>query len=146
MTHATCRLTAKNRDQLRNPTLGNRVWDTYTSTFTIAFWVETIRIPCAEGCRPLGGANVASYAKNDSLSLLYVDKLQKFGSNKFAHRLRFVLGLIKLLREFGIFDRSVGVKLVLNYTTGSQQRIPPTPLYPPSSGIRIILLDIKGGI
>jgi len=27
MTHVTCRLTAKNRDQLRNPTLGNRVWD-----------------------------------------------------------------------------------------------------------------------
>jgi len=26
MTHVTCRLTAKNRDQLRNPTLGNRVW------------------------------------------------------------------------------------------------------------------------
>jgi len=25
MTHITCRLTAKNRDQLRNPTLGNRV-------------------------------------------------------------------------------------------------------------------------
>jgi len=30
MTHITCRLTAKNRDQLRNPTLGNRVWDTFT--------------------------------------------------------------------------------------------------------------------
>ena len=30
MTHATCRLTAKNRDQLRNPTLGNRVWATFT--------------------------------------------------------------------------------------------------------------------
>ena len=28
MTHITCRLTAKNRDQLRNPTLGNRVWAT----------------------------------------------------------------------------------------------------------------------
>ena len=26
----TCRLTAKNRDQLRNPTLGNRVWATFT--------------------------------------------------------------------------------------------------------------------
>jgi len=26
MTHVTCRLTAKNGDQLRNPTLGNRVW------------------------------------------------------------------------------------------------------------------------
>jgi len=30
MTHVTCRLTAKNRDQLRNRTLGNRVWATFT--------------------------------------------------------------------------------------------------------------------
>jgi len=30
MIHVTCRLTAKNRDQLRNPTLGNRVWATIT--------------------------------------------------------------------------------------------------------------------
>ena len=30
MTHITCRLTAKNRDQLRNPTLGNRVWAMFT--------------------------------------------------------------------------------------------------------------------
>ena len=30
MTHVTCRLTAKNRDELRNPTLGNRVWATFT--------------------------------------------------------------------------------------------------------------------
>jgi len=29
ITHVTCRLTAKNRDQLRNPTLGNRVWVTF---------------------------------------------------------------------------------------------------------------------
>ena len=29
MIHVTCRLTAKNRDQLRNPTLGYRVWATY---------------------------------------------------------------------------------------------------------------------
>jgi len=33
MTHVTCRLTAKNRDQLRNPTLGNRLWATFTFTF-----------------------------------------------------------------------------------------------------------------
>ena len=32
MTHVTCRLTAKNRDQLRNPTLGNRVWATFIFT------------------------------------------------------------------------------------------------------------------
>ena len=30
VTHVTCRLTAKNRDQLRNPTLGNRVWASFT--------------------------------------------------------------------------------------------------------------------
>ena len=30
MTHLTCRLTAKNWDQLRNPMLGNRVWATVT--------------------------------------------------------------------------------------------------------------------
>jgi len=30
MTHVTCRLTAKNPDQLRNPTLGSRVWATFT--------------------------------------------------------------------------------------------------------------------
>ena len=30
MTHITGRLTAKNRDQLRNPTLGSRVWATFT--------------------------------------------------------------------------------------------------------------------
>jgi len=29
MTHATCWLTAKNRDQLKNPTLGSRVWATF---------------------------------------------------------------------------------------------------------------------
>jgi len=32
MTHVTCKLTAKNRDQLRNPTLGNRVWATFLCT------------------------------------------------------------------------------------------------------------------
>jgi len=30
MTHVTCRLTAKYWDQLRNPTLGDRVWATFT--------------------------------------------------------------------------------------------------------------------
>jgi len=30
MTHVTCRLTAKNRDQLRNPTLGSGLWATFT--------------------------------------------------------------------------------------------------------------------
>ena len=43
MTHVTCRLTAKNRDQLQNPTLGNRVRATFT------FLVPMIRSPEAVG-------------------------------------------------------------------------------------------------
>ena len=35
VTHITCRLTAKNWDQLRNPTLGTRVWATFT------FFIDT---------------------------------------------------------------------------------------------------------
>ena len=35
MIHVTCRLTAKNRDQLRNPTLGNRVRATFTFVIDI---------------------------------------------------------------------------------------------------------------
>ena len=41
MIHVTCRLTAKNRNQLRNPTLGNRVWATFTvccSPSALAFY------------------------------------------------------------------------------------------------------------
>jgi len=36
MTHVTCSLTAKDRDQLRNPTLGKQVWATfcYTAAYT----------------------------------------------------------------------------------------------------------------
>jgi len=36
-THVTCRLTAMNRDQLRNPTLGNRVWATFYATPSVIF-------------------------------------------------------------------------------------------------------------
>ena len=41
MTRITCRLTAKNRDQLRNPTLGNRVGLWATFTFFIVDAIES---------------------------------------------------------------------------------------------------------
>jgi len=41
MTHVTCRLTAKNRDRLRNPMLGNWVWATFTSFFTEQAGIDT---------------------------------------------------------------------------------------------------------
>ena len=43
MTHVTCSLTAKNRDQLRNPMLGNRVWATFT------FYMPDIPVLHVEG-------------------------------------------------------------------------------------------------
>ena len=39
VTHVTCRLTVKNRDQLRNPTLGNRVW----AIFYLMFYYVLLR-------------------------------------------------------------------------------------------------------
>ena len=38
MIHVTCRLTAKNRDQLRNPTLGNRVCAPFFTFRWAALW------------------------------------------------------------------------------------------------------------
>jgi len=50
MTHVTCRLAAKNRDQLRNPTLGNRVWATFTFLLSNAVTRLSVRlsVPCPE--------------------------------------------------------------------------------------------------
>jgi len=39
MTLVTCRLTAKNRDQLWNPTLGNRAWSTLTFVQCSVDWL-----------------------------------------------------------------------------------------------------------
>jgi len=38
MSHVTCRLTAKKRDQLRNPTLGNQVWATLAMSWWWWWW------------------------------------------------------------------------------------------------------------
>ena len=48
MAHVTCRLTAKNRDQLRNPTVGNRVWATF---FNIDYFTFTLHSPRLLSCR-----------------------------------------------------------------------------------------------
>jgi len=44
MTHVTCGLTAKNRDHLRNPMLGNRVWATFLMSSSTFF----TSVPCIE--------------------------------------------------------------------------------------------------
>jgi len=43
MTHVTCRLTAKNRDQLRNHTLGSRKWAIYY-TCTVQLVISAVLI------------------------------------------------------------------------------------------------------
>jgi len=50
MTHVSCRLTAKNRDQLRNPTLGSRVWATFTFLFHIVSFLSHLWVFC---CREI---------------------------------------------------------------------------------------------
>ena len=57
MTQVTCRLTAKNRDQLRYPTLGNRVWATFLLTYLLTS-VIALLVGRQEGhpaCKKLSG-------------------------------------------------------------------------------------------
>ena len=56
MTHVTCRLTAKNRDQLRNPALGSRVWATFVLIFSFqcfsatCWWIKAVVITASVRC------------------------------------------------------------------------------------------------
>ena len=65
MTHVTCRQAAKNRDKLRNPTLGNRVW----ATFTVFNPKSKPNTKCYQGKDRCSGADVRWGAKVQSLSL-----------------------------------------------------------------------------
>ena len=46
MTHVTCRLTTKNRDQLRDPTFGNRVLATFTFLLLIIYVISEKKTIC----------------------------------------------------------------------------------------------------
>ena len=60
MTHVTCRLTAKNRDQLRNPTLGNRAW----AAFTFLLWlIEYLSVYVRTSFASFAGESVAAAAE-----------------------------------------------------------------------------------
>jgi len=56
MTHITCTLTAKNRDQLRNPALGNQVW----ATFTFYRYTDRVVAETSHGRSAVAGGHVAS--------------------------------------------------------------------------------------
>ena len=53
MTHVTCRLTAKNRDQPRDHTLGNRLWVTFYLILRIAMQPKTRCCVCQSKSRQL---------------------------------------------------------------------------------------------
>ena len=88
MTHVTCRLTAKNRDQLRNPTLGNRVWATFTffSSF-YALLKLTVHFPVSKLYDTIRYDtrcyfSVRSKADINQLNLLHRTKLKKVEKRK----------------------------------------------------------------
>ena len=57
MTHVTCRLTAKNFDQLRNPALGNWVWAAF-----VTLWVANdCRVACGRWIRNVPGPAAKVY-------------------------------------------------------------------------------------
>jgi len=66
MTDITCRLTAKNRDQLRSPRLCNRVWATFTF-----YQITAVRR--------------IDFSKIENASVIeIVSRLQRYGESRFA--------------------------------------------------------------
>jgi len=68
MTHVTCRLTAKNRDQLPNPTLGNRVWATFTF-FCVLYHALKAMTPFVDAFVNPSGTN--PILENNHFSIFY---------------------------------------------------------------------------
>ena len=71
MIRVTCRLTAKNRDQLRNPTLGNRIWATFFA-WSVDFGkgALTIREVANHCCNSLGVKQIAGNVDGGMLLLV----------------------------------------------------------------------------
>ena len=69
MTHVTCRLTAKNRDQLRNPTLGSRVWATFPFFIFIRHFTRVFTgwvMKCWCGCLSAARCRLFAYGPADA--------------------------------------------------------------------------------
>jgi len=73
MTHVTCRLTAKNRDQLRNPTLGNRVWATFTFLLTLKCDVVSTSVLGCGRWRAVPAKSQAEQTTENGLFYLHYD-------------------------------------------------------------------------
>jgi len=95
MTHVTCRLTAKNRDQLRNPTLGgNRVW-------AIFFFASTQLFPGSILLPPVNGVDAAAVSSRQrsgpttaaAAAAATVTAMISVGSEISARRTRQQIGL-----------------------------------------------------
>ena len=77
MIHVTCRLTAKNGDQLRNPTLGSRVWATFT--FLCMYVCILLDATDAHLITNIESKNRITYSsKENNQKLFYLTKLQKY--------------------------------------------------------------------
>ena len=70
MTHVIGRLIAKNRDQLRNPTLSNRVLATF---YRRVYDLRHLQADCQEP-----GSAPAPYARQSSTDYLYLFKTAQF--------------------------------------------------------------------
>jgi len=67
MTHITCRLTAKNRDQLRNPTLGSRVWATFFIVLYPLNGDRVVSVDSVTSLHPWSGCGTVLYCRQASV-------------------------------------------------------------------------------
>ena len=121
MTHITCRLTAKNRDQLRNPTLGNRLWATFTFTKTnrVRYYPS---VSHSESTRPTCHACLSQqqYTTDACTTRVYLDSARTHQTAIQCHdiasrRLRGTGDMIEVFKmTHNIYDPDVSLKLEYN--------------------------------
>jgi len=89
MTHVTCRLTAKNRDQLRHPTLGNGVWATFT--FIIVFkksatmWYAVSALHCGPNISPYATSGISQWKYTDLIHVGTCHNLARYLTQTSMH-------------------------------------------------------------
>jgi len=99
MTHVTCRLTAKNRDQLRNPSLGNRVWATFLS-FIITVTSQERAQPCFQSWR-VQFIRLGYYCPSTEF---FLERYTQFGTVCYTHQ----TPTKKLRKKLGVRANSGG--------------------------------------
>ena len=149
MTHVTCRLTAKNRDQLRNPALGSRLWTTCTCSGRVvdAGIPERQRVLSRAARRPPGRVQRAT--RGTGRLRVHRDRVGALRQRRAAARHRSSVRPapvpLRVRPRRRLRHKSVALRfsLSLSLSLGSAVLLCSLAVLDPSAGLRWVLLMLQ---